>query len=307
MPGRSTRSAHRTAVSAILLASLFLLSGCNETLLHDLSELQANRIQVLLAREGISAQKSRDAAGWAIEVGRGETTKALSMLETWRVLDERPTTREERSHSFVQSREERSHYLERDLAYGIEETLERMPGVLEARVHLRLHTRRELPGAAAPDPETASVLLLVAPQADAPGEAVRKLVAGASGVPAENVIVVATQVAEGPPAAAHSSRAHSSRAPSRPTLSSGDTAPAHDSAEARPGWRRQAFSAGSAARLAAVLIPVLAAGLFFRMTRQRKARSAAANRLSSQESRTSHEYRARMNAERLRPPDGDVA
>jgi len=173
-----------------LVILLLVLCSCKETILHDVTEVHANRIKVALAQEGIDSQKSRSGNAWNIVVDAEEATRALTVLEKSRVVRPGPTLKASNSSSLVQSKEEREYDIERKLAWTIEQTLERLPYVLEARVHLNLRSQSTLPTIRSKEKETASVLLVSDKKELIDTGAVRKLVSGASGVAAASVSVL---------------------------------------------------------------------------------------------------------------------
>lgn len=165
-------------------------SGCREEILHDLSEGQANQVRVVLAQEHIPAEKFREGKLWSISVRNGDVTRALAGLEASRVLRRELQRSVEAGSSLMQSPEERFQHLERNTAWNLEQTLERMPLVLEARVHLSL--QREVLGDAmfSDQKSTASVLIISATPERVDETEVQRLVAGASGLSAPGVTVV---------------------------------------------------------------------------------------------------------------------
>lgn len=71
----------------IILATVALLSGCNEEkLLDNLTQEQANQVLAILQQHNISAQKNGNLkAGYAITVGRSENTAALSVIKQYQL------------------------------------------------------------------------------------------------------------------------------------------------------------------------------------------------------------------------------
>lgn len=185
------KAQHRVLLFLILLA-LFGFTSCKETVLHNLDERQANQIKVSLARAGIVSQKVFDGTAWAIQVDADKETKALATLEENRLLKRNLEESVEPSRSFIPSREERARGVERQLSIQLEQTLERLPYVLEARVHLSLAMPNPVEFEEKANAGTASILLIVTPATiEQPfEEKIKKLVAGASGVDVNRVTVV---------------------------------------------------------------------------------------------------------------------
>lgn len=175
----------------LLLSLAVMLSGCDETIVHNLNEADANRSLTALSEVGIHAKKDRQPDGkWSIGVRSGQVTLALSQLSQSRVL--RTKTNYSFSSSLAASREEQRFLFERALAQQIEETLGAVPSVLEARVHLHLAAVDPILGRALTrdDFGSASVLLILSKPSELIIEDVASLVSGASGIPSTHVSVV---------------------------------------------------------------------------------------------------------------------
>ncbi len=185
---------------------VLLGSGCGVELEHGLDERQANQVATLLEGAGIAADKVADdqAGQWKIVVARAESARAFALMES-RDLPRRG--QKGLAETFADSSlmpsavEERARYAAA-LGTELERTVEDLPGVLTARVHLALPVEDPLSAPEKHARPTASVLLKT--QGAAPSEAdVRRLVAGA--VPtlaADDVSVViapATAPDAGPP------------------------------------------------------------------------------------------------------------
>jgi len=169
--------------------------GCDEQILHDLSEQDANKVLSKLSAGSVGARKVLQPDGrWAISVARGEIVTALAYLDTNRVLAPRSSAVHATGKGgFVPSREEQWFRYERSVAVSIEDSLGAVQGVLEARVHLNLPetdplfgTRKELTG-------SGSVLLVVDTRYGAKDEEISSLVSGAAGIPASKVTVLRSQ------------------------------------------------------------------------------------------------------------------
>lgn len=188
----TSESKHRLMLFLVML--LLGLASCKETLLHNLDERQANQIKVSLARVGIASEKVFDGTSWAIQVAAENETKALATLEENRLLKRNLEDGLETSQSLIPSREERARAVERQVSIQLEQTLERLPYVLEARVHLSLAVPNRVELEDKGNSGTASILLIVTPstieQQLFHEEKIKKLVAGASGVDVNRVTVV---------------------------------------------------------------------------------------------------------------------
>ena len=164
---------------------ILFTSACKESILHDLDELKANQVKLILARQNIPAFKTRDGGGWSIKVSKSDVDRALQLIDRSRMLKRSVQRNTEDSSSFVRSREERQRWVERKLAWSLEDTLESYPGVLEARVHIHMSDSKSLAGS---KPRSRASVLLVGEQSIAL-EKVKQLVSGASGVESVNVVL----------------------------------------------------------------------------------------------------------------------
>lgn len=172
--------------------ALFLATACNERILHDLDEMRANQVMVVLSEAEISAGKEREGSHWSIAVSRSEVASALRAIEESRVLRRDLERSTEQSDSFLRSKEERAYTIERETAWGLERTLEQLPGVLEVRVHLSRTGKEHQIFEEESVHDSASVLVIAAPGRSPDETQIRKLVSGAAGVDTEKVIVLVT-------------------------------------------------------------------------------------------------------------------
>jgi type III secretion protein J len=172
-----------------------LVAGCDEQILHDLSEQDANKVLSRLSAGSVGATKILQSDGrWAISVSHDEIVPALAYLDTNRVLSPRSAAISTSSKSgFVQSREEQWFRYERSVAVSIEDSLAAMLGVLEARVHLNLPETDPLFGTRKEHTGSGSVLLVVDARYGAKDAEISSLVSGAAGIPASKVMVLKSQ------------------------------------------------------------------------------------------------------------------
>jgi len=173
-----------------LLLLLLVVFGCKEKILHGLDEQKANRVRVLLAEAGVQTKKVRDGSGWDVSVSKSQVTLALSALQRGRFLTT-SSLPPMSSNSLVQSREERGYFLERNIAANLEHTLARLPGVLEARVHIKFARDNGMSLLPKAERESASVLLVHSAGLEIDSSAVKNLVSGASGVKTDYVAIIA--------------------------------------------------------------------------------------------------------------------
>lgn len=170
--------------AARLLLVLLLAAGCGVELEHGLDERQANEITSVLEAAGISADKvadeGRDGA-YTIVVPRSAAGRAFALLEA---RDLPRQSLRGLSDTFARGTllpspvEDRARYAAA-LAAELERSLEEVPGVISARVHLALPAEEPLVGEAAHARATASVLLKTHGALGVDQAGVRRLVAGA--------------------------------------------------------------------------------------------------------------------------------
>ena len=182
----------RVRSSIVLLLLIVLTTGCQEQILHDLSEKEANKVVRHLSESGMAVEKVSQADGrWAIAVQQKEVTRALGYLDSQRILSVRDSKVSSASKgSFIPSREEQRFRYERSISASLEESLTAMPGVLEARVHLNLPEEDPLFGSRPLERGSGSVLLVVDERFEAPDGEIAALVGGAAGIPSQGVRVL---------------------------------------------------------------------------------------------------------------------
>lgn len=180
---------------AVLMVLCILLVGCRESIVHNLTESEANRLLTKLHTIGVQSSKVRQADGkWSLEVEEGDAVRAISFLNDTHLLRE-DSSELSGGSSVLSSREEQRFQLERAKAMEIEYTLSAIDGVLEARVHLNLPARDPLFGQpiGKSDGTGASVLLIAREDLELSEEGVRALVAGAAGLKKESISVLITK------------------------------------------------------------------------------------------------------------------
>ena len=184
-------------IARYTLLALFV-SGCGVELEHGLDERQANEVVAVLEGAGIGADKvveDGQANAYKIVVSRGEAGRAFALL------DARDLPRHSLrglSDTFGGGTllpspvEDRARYAAA-LAAELERSLQEVPGVVSARVHLALPAEESLVGDAAHARPTASVLLKTSRALALSDADLKRLVAGAvNGLQAADVSVVTT-------------------------------------------------------------------------------------------------------------------
>ncbi len=193
-------------MALLLLAFPAALAGCGVELEHDLDERQANQVSSVLESAGIPTEKvSETGSGdhYKVIVPRSEATRAFQLLEARDLprRGERGIAETFGSSSFLPSAvEERARY-SAALSTDLERTLEGVPGIVTARVHLALPAEEPLVGDTAHQRPTAAVLLKTRAALAITDSDVRRLVAGSVHdlQTADVNVVVALQGAEAPP------------------------------------------------------------------------------------------------------------
>lgn len=169
-----------------LVPILFFVAACREEILHELDELKANQVQLVLKRKGIDSRKSKASGGlWNIDVPSTQVLNSLSELERSRVVLRDLARFKGFDLNLLSSREERRQASEQKSAWSIEQTLEKISGVLEARVHLELPLESDPPQKLKPG--SASVLLVVDEKLELEESKLKTLIAGAAGISAESI------------------------------------------------------------------------------------------------------------------------
>jgi len=178
------------------LIFLFSLCSCGEPILHGLDELRANKVKVALSKGGISSQKIKDGSTWKIEVAAKSVNSALRILEESRILRKSLAEKAETSSSLIRTREERRSQISEQRARALEDTLESLPGVLEAHVHIFLDEVSSLPVVKRKSASSASVLLITAVGREVNTETVVKIISGGTGIQADSISMIVEAVKE---------------------------------------------------------------------------------------------------------------
>ncbi|MGI6681413.1 MAG: hypothetical protein ACOX3T_08055 [Bdellovibrionota bacterium] len=182
-------------ICKFLLCSLCFLMGCKEALLHNLSEIQVNRLIGILNSEGIEAKKELQAdAKWTLLVEKKDLINAISLLDSKRLLKDNTSNIKETS-SVLGSNQEKNFYYERVLSAELEKTLLTLSGVFDARVHLNIK-KNDILSLKKDDKEktSASVLMVVSDKEKFDEEKIKSIISGASGIDAKDVSIVISKI-----------------------------------------------------------------------------------------------------------------
>lgn len=156
-------------VLAVLLLAAGL-SGClgdSQVLFSNLDETQANEVSAALLRMGIDVDKRQVDRGtdWIVKVEKKDLPSAMAILEASGLPRSAHRSMGEvfKKEGFVASpTEDKARYVYA-LSEELSDTLQRIDGVINARVHVALPDRDLIGGK--PDSASASVVLLIAPGA----------------------------------------------------------------------------------------------------------------------------------------------
>lgn len=134
----------RTTILSLMVA--LLLSGCGDATLRDsLTQEQANEVVAALVERGIRAEVTRESGKGKYRVGikRGNYSEAVTILNQLRLPSEPRSTFSELIASrglMPDPRELEALRLDRALAAELEEALESIPAVAQARAVIRLNS-----------------------------------------------------------------------------------------------------------------------------------------------------------------------
>lgn len=172
-----------------LLLIITLVSCGERKIVHNLSEIDANRLIVRLNRAGIEAHKSSDDKSvWSVEVPAGRVSDALVVAEDLKLR--RPgASLKDLSGLFV-SKEQREFALQAALSRSLEDSFLVLPGVREAKVHLNLPPKNALLKTEITNASgSASVLIMRDVAFNLDSREIKSLVAGATGLSSDVVSV----------------------------------------------------------------------------------------------------------------------
>lgn len=175
-----------------LIAGSVMLMGCQEQILHDLTEYEANKVVGRLSESDISPSKVLQADGrWAVSVSKQKVVKALAVVDSSRILATRlnaPTA--STKSGLIPNRHEQWYLYVQSIAQSLEQSLRAIPGVLEARVHLNMPESDPLIGKSRDQVGSGSVLLLISRDFETKDEEIAALVSGAAGMPSSSIRVL---------------------------------------------------------------------------------------------------------------------
>lgn len=183
----------------LFCALLWGVISCKESIVHNVTEYEANKFISKLIENGLESEKSQSADGtWAVSVSADAASSAIRLLSNARLLRADRKAEPARA-TFISSREEQKQSAERALSSEIETTLLSFAGVVEARVHLNIPNidSIQLNRIAATPKATGSVLLIIDTETGPSKDEIANLVSGASGVPKEQIAVIINKLGAG--------------------------------------------------------------------------------------------------------------
>ena len=187
---------------AVMILLVLLFTSCKEVIMHNLDEAQANKVSIILHEYNITAEKVKSGNSWDIQVDTEQAFSALQILDKNRFLKRLSSKTKEHKGGLMVSREERQRQLEREQAFNLEETLEAVPEILEARIHFYFNQPNDFDSISKPPQRTASVLLVIgsSKKSENKPEAIKelaiKIISGATGIKESEIsLVVASETA----------------------------------------------------------------------------------------------------------------
>ncbi len=179
----------------LTIFALLLCLGCQEEILHGLSELDANRLYAALDQSGIKAEKFAEADGkFVLAVDSDQVISALRVIDHSRIV-KTETTRPKSKSPLISGRAEERFQFERNLSAELEQTVSSIRGVLESRVHINLPPTDALLGLPkSKEGGSASVLIVTEDESVVDSVSIAKLIGGAAGINPESVSVMTTHV-----------------------------------------------------------------------------------------------------------------
>ena len=165
------------------------LCACATELQHDLDENSANDTVALLAEHGVAADKvQRGRRGWTVTVPSGARARAWNLVREAGLADRQPPEDTELMPSPAQRRAS----LAARTATQLEASLEKLPGVVDARVHLNVPAaqRVRIPGVVAARPRASVLLRVQSAQPELAAQASDLVVGGVENMTPEDVRVV---------------------------------------------------------------------------------------------------------------------
>ncbi|HNN90799.1 MAG TPA: hypothetical protein PKI03_00960 [Pseudomonadota bacterium] len=194
----------RTWPARLLLFAVLLGGGCDVDVCQDLSERRLSEALIALRQAGVHAEKRLQQRGgggrgstFALTVPRAEETRALALLAE-RGLPRPPEASAAPSNRLLFLPGSPRGESAQALGAALAETLERMPEVSEARVHLALPEPEPFSPTGSLRPTAAVYLRLRAPLPAKTSDIAALVAHAVPGLDAQDVSVLATESAPAP-------------------------------------------------------------------------------------------------------------
>ena len=179
--------------SGVFIILVAVLASCREDILHNLSEGEANRLTTLLHDRGITAEKTSQAdLRWTLSVDQKAAVDALRFLTTYHLVRENRDVSRERD-GIMSSRDEERRRMAENIGAKLEGTLQAIPGVIEARVHINLPSGDSVLDGSV-ERKSASSVIVIEDGTNLPTDEIREVISGASGVASRDVGVMITKI-----------------------------------------------------------------------------------------------------------------
>jgi type III secretion protein J len=158
--GVADTRALRLALAMMLMAAALFLSGCSrQNVYSNLTEEQANELIAELASAGITADKALNDEKWGVTVSQGDFAKAVETLKNAGLPRQEFASlcSSFKNDKFSSSPLEQRAMLNCATSQDLSKTISKIPGVVDANVHLVMPEVNALTNQAAPS--SASVLI----------------------------------------------------------------------------------------------------------------------------------------------------
>lgn len=197
-----------------LAVALLGLCACDNVVVRNLSEEQANDVLLALSKVEIDARKQAESPGvFSVRVAIGQTTAALGALRDMNLPKDAPNdlTTFSQGGGIVPSRLRDQAAYDSARAAELAQSLERLPGIDRARVHLVTRKREGWRVSQPPDGHAAVLLQGVAHDPSIDEEVKKLLSGGVANLPRGNIEIVRVAM----PSPANTASSSPSRTPEK--------------------------------------------------------------------------------------------
>jgi len=170
---------------SILFLITLCVAGCSEDVIHDLTELQANKVVLELNAQGVEAAKKKRGSKWDISVDSDDAKRAISILEHSPELRRTLKPSSDKNFGPIPGKAERQLLREEQISSELAHSIEKLDGVREARVHLHLPEESDTTAS-----KTGSALVVLSEGATVRTEEVQAILSGGSGIKSHDIAVI---------------------------------------------------------------------------------------------------------------------